>query len=276
MTPSKGHDVGYIRVSSFSQNTDRQLDGIELEKTFEEKASAKDADRPVLQECMGYLRAGDCLHVHSIDRLARNLMDLQRIVNSLTEKGVSVHFHKENLTFSGSNDNPMNKLMLQMMGAFAEFERALLKERQREGIAKAKQMGKQIGRKKSLSIEQIKEIKDRVAGGEAKSALAKEYSVSRQTLYSALAELEQQKDKNLKIPTVSELIRRASEKEFNQYGTSSLSTTLEDGTVITCELSKSHSRLKSGSWFTTKFYILHPGKEFRSNFSKKKATELLG
>ena len=187
MTPSNGHDVGYIRVSSYSQNTERQLDGLELEKVFEEKASAKDAKRPVLQECIDYLRAGDCLHAHSIDRLARNLMDLQKIVHSLNEKGVSVHFHKENLTFTGSNDNPMNKLMLQMMGAFAEFERALIKERQREGIAKAKQMGKQIGRKRVLDDAQVIEIKMKIAGGAAKSALAKEYGVSRQTLYTALA-----------------------------------------------------------------------------------------
>jgi len=187
MTPNNGHDVGYIRVSSFSQNTDRQLDGIELEKIFEEKASAKDAKRPVLQECIGYLRSGDCLHVHSIDRLARNLMDLQKIVQSLNEKGVSIKFHKENLTFSGSNDNPMNKLMLQMMGAFAEFERALIRERQREGIAQAKKAGKQIGRKKALDDEQVAEIKKRVGAGEAKSKLAKVYGVSRQTLYTALA-----------------------------------------------------------------------------------------
>ena len=187
MTPAKGHDVGYIRVSSFSQNTDRQLDGIELEKIFTEKASAKDAKRPVLKECMSYLRAGDCLHIHSIDRLARNLMDLQTIVTSLNDKAVSVSFHKENLTFTGSNDNPMNKLMLQMMGAFAEFERALIKERQREGIAKAKQMGKQIGRKRVLTDEQVQDIENRVANGEPKTLLAEEYKISRQTLYTELA-----------------------------------------------------------------------------------------
>lgn len=187
MTPDNGHDVGYVRVSSFSQNTDRQLDEILLERIFTEKASAKDAQRPVLQECITYLRTGDCLHVHSIDRLARNLMDLQTIVNALNEKGVSVIFHKENLTFSGSNNNPMNKLMLQMMGAFAEFERALINERQREGIAKAKERGVQIGRKRALDDDQVEEIKNRIAGGEAKSLLAKEYGVSRQTLYASLA-----------------------------------------------------------------------------------------
>ena len=187
MTPAKGHDVGYVRVSSFSQNTDRQLDGIDLEKIFEEKASAKDAKRPILQECISYLRAGDCLHVHSIDRLARNLIDLQTIVTCLNNRGVSVSFHKENLTFTGSDINPMNKLMLQMMGAFAEFERALIKERQREGIAQAQKKGVKIGRQPVLNDTQVKEIKLRVAGGETKSTLAKEYGISRQTLYSALA-----------------------------------------------------------------------------------------
>jgi DNA invertase Pin-like site-specific DNA recombinase len=101
-------------------------------------------------------------------------MDLQGIVNSLNEKGVSVHFHKENLIFTGSNDNPMNKLMLQMMGAFAEFERSLIRERQKEGTAKAKKMGKQIGRKRVLDKDQIEEFKVKIAGGEAKSTLAKE------------------------------------------------------------------------------------------------------
>ena len=187
VTLNNGHDVGYIRVSSFSQNVERQLDGITLEKTFEEKASAKDAKRPVLQDCLGYLRAGDCLHVHSIDRLARNLVDLQNIVISLNEKGVSVKFHKENLTFTGNNDNPMNKLMLQMMGAFAEFERALIRERQKEGIAKAKQKGKHIGRKPALNADQVEDIRKRAANGESKSNLAKEYGVARQTIYTVLA-----------------------------------------------------------------------------------------
>ena len=118
-------------------------------------------------------------------------MDLQKIVQTLNNKSVTVHFHKENLIFTGSNDNPMNKLMLQMMGAFAEFERALIKERQREGIAKAKQMGKQIGkqigRKRVLDDNQVMAIKMKIANGETKSALAKEYGISRQTLYTALA-----------------------------------------------------------------------------------------
>ncbi len=84
-------------MSSYGQNTDRQLADVALDKIFEEKASAKDTNRPVLQDCLDYLREGDKLHVHSIDRLARNLVDLQTIVTKLNSKGVSVVFHKENL-----------------------------------------------------------------------------------------------------------------------------------------------------------------------------------
>ena len=179
-------DVGYIRVSSYSQNTDRQLAGVELKKTFTEKVSAKDSNRPQLQACLEWCREGDTLHVHSIDRLARNLFDLQAIVEQLTGQGVTVRFHKENLTFSGG-DNPMQKLMLQMMGAFAEFERALINERRKEGMAQAKAKGKQIGRARSLSDDDVQEILTRIEQGEPKKALAAEFNVSRQTLYSAIA-----------------------------------------------------------------------------------------
>ncbi|MEW8073344.1 MAG: recombinase family protein [Candidatus Thiodiazotropha endolucinida] len=179
-------NVGYIRVSSYGQNTDRQLVGIDLQKTFEEKASAKDAKRPQLTACIEWLRDGDTLHVHSIDRLARNLSDLQQIVDELNSKGVTVRFHKESLTFSGSDD-PMQRLMLQMMGAFAEFERALINERRREGMAAAKLKGKQIGAKRKLSADDIASIRQRLTLGESKKALADEYDVTRQTLYTALA-----------------------------------------------------------------------------------------
>lgn len=186
MTNANGHNVGYVRVSSGGQNTDRQLDGLKLDKLFTEKASAKDSKRPMLKECMDYLRMGDILHVHSIDRLARNLIDLQTIINTLNSRNVTVKFHKENLTFTGE-DNPLNKLMLQMMGAFAEFERNLIKERQMEGIKIAQKKGVKFGRKKCLSNDQVEEIKLRIAQGEQKKALAQEYNISRQTLYSAIA-----------------------------------------------------------------------------------------
>lgn len=186
MANGNGHNVGYVRVSSVGQNLDRQLDGIVLDKIYTEKASAKDAKRPVLQECIEYLREGDTLHVHSIDRLARNLIDLQTIVKQLNAKGVAVHFHKENLIFTG-DDQPMSKLLLGIMGSLAEFERAIIKERQAEGIKIAQKKGVRFGRNKSLSHKQVEEIKTRVASGESKKALAQEYGVSRQTLYSAIA-----------------------------------------------------------------------------------------
>ncbi|MGV6817748.1 MAG: recombinase family protein [Thiotrichales bacterium] len=178
-------DIGYVRVSSVSQNTARQLDGVALDKVFEEKVSGRDINRPQLQACLDWAREGDVLHVHSIDRLARNLLDLEKIVTQLNDKGVSVCFHKESLTFSGGDD-PMQKLMRQVFGAFAEFTRAMIRENQREGIAKAKAEGKQIGAKKKLNESQIKEIMQKIASGTPKSTLAKEYGVSRQTLYSAL------------------------------------------------------------------------------------------
>jgi len=180
-------DIAYIRVSSYSQNTDRQLatTNIAFKKVFEEKASAKDTNRPQLQSCLDWLRDGDTLHVHSIDRLARDLHDLQAIVKGLNDKGVAVHFHKESLLFSG-NDNPMQKLMLQMLGAISEFERSLINERRKEGMAAAKAAGKQIGAKKKLASTDVQTIKERIAKGETKKSLASEYGVSRQTLYSSL------------------------------------------------------------------------------------------
>ena len=180
--------IGYARVSSYSQSTDRQLAGIELDKVFTEKASAKDAQRPQLQECLDWVREGDVLHVHSIDLLARNLFDLQSIVQQAIDKGVEIKFHKENLTFTG-DENPMQVCMLQIMGAFAEFDRSLINERRKEGMAQAKAKGKQIGRKEKLTEEQVAEIKERISQGEAKAALAKEYGVSRQTLYTSLNHL---------------------------------------------------------------------------------------
>ncbi|QSA97114.1 recombinase family protein [Methylococcus sp. EFPC2] len=177
--------VGYIRVSSFDQNTDRQLAGIALDKVFEEKASAKDAKRPQLQACIDFLRDGDTLHVHSIDRMARNLVDLQTIVDGLTKKGVMVRFHKENLQFGGQ-DGALQTLMFQMMGAFAQFERALIRERQREGIAAAKAKGKHVGAPSKLTPETVAEIRQKLNQGANKKALAAEYGISRTTLYAAL------------------------------------------------------------------------------------------
>ncbi len=183
----KGQNVGYIRVSSTSQNTERQLADVALDRVFTDKASGKDANRPELSNCLEHLREGDVLHVHSIDRLARNLKDLQTIIENLTRKGVTVKFYKEHLTFEAANTSPMQTLMLQMLGAFAEFERTLIKERQREGIEAAKAQGKKLGAPAKLTEEQTAEIKARVEQGDDKSKLAKEYGISRPTLYKLIA-----------------------------------------------------------------------------------------
>lgn len=184
MTPPRrgGKRVGYIRVSSVDQNELRQLEGVELDKKFVDKASGKDTKRPQLQAAVDYLREGDVLVVHSMDRLARNLDDLRKIVLGLTQRGVIVEFEKERLTFT-SEDNAMSKLLLSVMGAFAEFERSLIRERQREGIAIAKRAGVYKGRKPSLTPECAQELRKRVAAGEKRAALAREFGISRQTLY---------------------------------------------------------------------------------------------
>lgn len=135
-----GQRVGYIRVSSVDQNPDRQLDEVMVDRVFVDKASGKDVHRPQLDQLLAFVREGDTLVVHSMDRLARNLDDLRKLVQTLTRRGVRIEFVKEHLTFTGE-DSPMAQLMLSVMGAFAEFERALIRERQREGIALAKQRG---------------------------------------------------------------------------------------------------------------------------------------
>jgi DNA invertase Pin-like site-specific DNA recombinase len=177
--------VGYIRVSNVDQNTVRQLDGIDVERTFTDKASGKDTARPKLDETLAFVRNGDTVIVHSMDRLARNLDDLRRIVRTLTGKGVRVEFVKEHLTFTGE-DSPMATLLLSVMGAFAEFERALILERQREGIAAAKQRGVYTGRRPALTAEQAHRLRQRAAAGERKSVLAREFGVSRETVYAYL------------------------------------------------------------------------------------------
>jgi DNA invertase Pin-like site-specific DNA recombinase len=177
--------VGYVRVSTVDQNTVRQLDGIAVERVFTDTASGKDAARPKLDELLTFVRDGDTVTVHSMDRLARNLDDLRRLVRTLTGKGVRVEFVKENLTFTGE-ESPMATLLLSVMGAFAEFERALILERQREGIAAAKQRGAYTGRKPALTAEQAHRLRERAAAGERKSVLAKEFRISRETVYSYL------------------------------------------------------------------------------------------
>lgn len=180
-----GKKIGYIRVSSFEQNPERQLEGIILNKKFIDKASGKNTERPQLEAMLDYARDGDTIIIHSMDRLARNLDDLRKLVTHFTDQQIRVEFVKESLTFTGA-DSPMSKLLLSVMGAFAEFERALIKERQREGIVLAKKRGAYKGRKAVLSQEQIDQIKKRVAQGDKKSHIARAFGISRETLYQYL------------------------------------------------------------------------------------------
>ena len=181
----QGQRIGYVRVSSFDQNPERQLDHVEVGKVFTDKASGKDTRRPQLDALLSFVREGDTVVVHSMDRLARNLDDLRRLVQKLTQRGARIEFVKENLIFTGE-DSPMATLMLSVMGAFAEFERALIHERQREGIALAKQRGAYRGRKKALSPEQEADLRQRVGAGEQKAKLARTFGISRETLYQYL------------------------------------------------------------------------------------------
>lgn len=181
-----GEKLGYIRVSSVAQNTDRQLDGLELDRVFEDKLSGKDTNRPQLQELLRYARRGDTVYVHSLDRLGRNLDDLRILVNQMTSEGITVSFVKENLTFTSDKKNPMQELMFNIMGAFAQFERELIRERQKEGVQIAKANGVYKGRKQEMTTARIEEIKSRAAAGEAKAKIAKSLGISRDTLYRYL------------------------------------------------------------------------------------------
>lgn len=179
----KGHRIGYVRVSSEDQNTDRQLEGVELDIKFTEHASGRDTKRPQLQAALKHARIGDTFIVHSMDRLSRNVEDMLKLIRELNAKGVSVQFMKENMDFPVGQNDPRAMLMLLLLSSVAQFERALIRERQREGIALAKKKGVYKGRKRALTPEQATELRRRVAEGGVKSALAREYGIHRDTLY---------------------------------------------------------------------------------------------
>ena len=180
-----GKRIGYIRVSTVDQNTDRQLADLELDKTFEEKVSAKTANRPQLNAMLDYIREGDEVFVHDISRLARNIEDLHRLVREINEKGCTIHFVKENLHFSGDKNDPTQELLLSMLGAVYAFERSIMLERQREGIALAKQAGKYKGRPKKIDNQEIRRI---LAEGNSISKTANLLGVSMSSVQRAKRE----------------------------------------------------------------------------------------
>jgi len=175
--------IGYKRVSTVDQNLDRQDLG-DVDKVFEEKLSGKSAsDRPALQDLIGYARDGDTVVVHSIDRLARDLRDLQDIIQTLNDKGVTIQFLSERLTFSADADDAFAKLQLQMMGAFAEFERNIIRKRQAEGIAVAKSKGVYKGGKKRIDREKVRQLS---AEGLSTYKIAESMGVSRMSVHRIL------------------------------------------------------------------------------------------
>jgi DNA invertase Pin-like site-specific DNA recombinase len=180
---SNGQQVGYKRVSTQLQDTTRQLEWETLDRVFEDKLSGKDTNRPQLQELIQFVRDGDTVVVHSMDRLARNVVDLMNLVETLTVKGVKVRFLKENLTFSG-NDDPFSQLMLGVLGSVSAFERNILKQRQSEGIEIAKRNGRFKGRKKGSTKVDSKEVLSRISNGETVTSISKDLGVSRPTIYN--------------------------------------------------------------------------------------------
>ncbi|RON69831.1 recombinase family protein [Pseudomonas fluorescens] len=176
-------NVGYVRVSTVDQNSARQLDGVSVERLFEDKVSGATTDRPQLQEMLRFIREGDTVHVHSIDRLARSLEDLLKLVKDLNNRKIGIHFHKEQLLFTGES-NPVQELMLSLLGSVAQFERAMIKERQREGIAKAKEAGVYKGRVKIVDDAAIRAAMQ--SEGASFRKVAKAMNVSLSTVQRAM------------------------------------------------------------------------------------------
>lgn len=187
--PPHGQTVGYARVSSTDQNLARQLEAIgKVDRLFHDKITGKSrADRNGLRDCLAYIRDGDTVLVASMDRLARSLIDLQQIVDEILTKGASVTFIKEKQSYSRANHDPMGRLLLQILGSFAEFERNLIRERQAEGIKLAKEAGKYTGRRRALTPDQVVHAREQIALGVPKAHIARQLGVDRTTLYRTLA-----------------------------------------------------------------------------------------
>ena len=187
--------VAYKRVSTAEQNTARQLDNMTFDKVFEDKVSGKDTNRPKLQAMLEYgLREGDELYIHSLDRLGRNTADLIELMNQLRAKGVTVKFVKQGLEFKPDINNLMNDLMFTMLAAFSQFERELMLERQREGIAKAKEDGKYKGRPLSKNVDREGILKA-LQEGISFRKVAKKFDVSLSTVQRVLKEVEEKEPK---------------------------------------------------------------------------------
>lgn len=189
MVQHKTQVVAYVRVSSVDQNPGRQLEAVgEVDRVFEEKVSGGSrADRVALLDCIRYVREGDVVKVALMDRLARSLGDPRDIVDEVTGKGASVVFVKEQQTYSRDTDDAIGRLMLNLLEAFADFERTLIRERQGEGIRLAQAAGKYKGRERKPTTEQLAYAGRRIKSGVPKAHVARNLQIDRTTLYRALA-----------------------------------------------------------------------------------------
>lgn len=183
---NNGQRLAYIRVSTAEQNIDRQLHGIEFDEKFVDKCTGSNTDRASLAALKVHCRKGDSVHVHSIDRLARNLADLLGLITFFTEKGVSVEFYKEGLVFTGE-DNPFQKLQLQIIGSCAEFERSMINARIREGIQARKDKGLSVGRKSVVDDDMRMRIVEADKNGMTKTEISKQEGIGRATVYRVLS-----------------------------------------------------------------------------------------
>ncbi len=182
-----GQKIGYKRLSSTDQKTDRQLESLQLDIVFEEKISGKDTKRPQLEAMLGQLREGDHIYIHELSRLGRSMIDLYRLVDKILEKGVIITFLKEKITYApGQVADPMQEAMLGMLATFSQFERSLIRQRQREGIEAAKKAGKHLGRPVKLNDQQRAEVIEKHQEGMNPTQLSQEYGVSRGTIYNAV------------------------------------------------------------------------------------------
>ena len=173
----------YKRVSTVIQNTERQLQDVPCDRLYEDKLSGKDTNRPEFQTMMNNLRFGDVINVHSLDRVGRNTKDILEIVQQVKDKGCVIHFHKENLKFDGTKTDMYSELLLTILAGFSAFERNIILERQREGIAIAKEKGVYKGRKSKLTKEQVNTMKIDFENGLAKTEIAKKYGITRAYVY---------------------------------------------------------------------------------------------
>jgi len=180
--------VGYARVSSVGQSLDVQIDsliseGCDPDKIYKEKSSGTTADRPELKACLDYVRDGDVLVITKLDRLARSTFHLTQIAEQLSNKGVELVVIDQNIDTS----TPVGKLLFNVLASIAEFETEIRKERQMEGIAKAKEKGIKFGAKAKLTDEQIQQMKQARSEGVLIKDLMAQYNLSKASVYRLLS-----------------------------------------------------------------------------------------